>query len=184
MIDLTWLSKVIRIIIRLQVKESQTLLVINYFQFQGQKYVSQREIKIWGTDKEVLAENEKQKVSDNQRIICAVCWSYWKPNYCYCIPSISVNVIFCERRAAFSVELLYAPASKGNEMKHRVIKEGIRPYLLPKNLPCDVLKTTEADVLCQCFQVKAKRSSLSHYTNFSSINGALQSTFCLSLSAS
>ncbi len=112
MADLTWLSKLICIIICLQMKESQTILVKNYFQFQGQNYISHREIKIWGTDKEVLAENEKQKVYDNQRIICAVCWSYWKPNYRYCFPSISLNVISCERRAAFSVELLNAPASK------------------------------------------------------------------------
>lgn len=36
--------------------------MIDYFQFQKQKYAFHREFKVRGADKEILGENEKQKV--------------------------------------------------------------------------------------------------------------------------
>lgn len=46
----------------LKVIESRAISVIDYFQFQKQKYAFHREFKVRGADKEILGENEKQKV--------------------------------------------------------------------------------------------------------------------------
>lgn len=114
--DLTWLSQnKLCIIICLWMKLNLDVLEVDHFQFPRLQCIFQREIKIWGADKEDLwgkwKGQRKNKVYDNQRIICAV-WSYWKPNCCYCIPSISLNVILCERGAAFWVELLNGPETR------------------------------------------------------------------------
>ena len=72
------------------------------------------------------------------------------------------------------------PRLNGNEMKHHVIKEGIRPQLDTKDRKKNLLwyskKPTEVDVFF--FLWKSFFFSQSPRSNSSSVNGAPRSTFC------
>lgn len=155
------------------------------FQFQGQKvFLFTGKLKIRGADKEVLWENEKQGWGRKKKcLIIKRSSAQFAEEVIESPITVIASHLFLLMWFSVKGEQLLVwnhwtlLRLNGNEMKHRVIKEGIRPRLdtKEKNLWYSK-KPTEVDFFLW------KRFffffSQSPRTNPPSVNGAPPSTFC------